>query len=175
MTMFGGRRCEEFQGTLLDFADTREIRPATAAALDHLGRCRDCVRDLEVTALAIVGLRRLYEDVRSIEPPTDAWERLRYRVVRPSTPSYALRSPILGAVMGWALVAAIGVQSVILPGVGQRTAPVPPTSRDVFEPAAHYASTGGFPTTVPRLYPDGDARTVGIIVIGDRGRRVTNA
>ena len=77
--------------------------------------------------------------------------------------------------MGWALVAAIGVQSVILPGIGQPTAPVPPTGRDIFEPSAHYASTGGIPTTVPRLHPDGDARTAGIIVGGDRGRRVTNA
>jgi anti-sigma factor RsiW len=175
--MLGGRRCEHHRSALLDFADTREIQPATAAALEHLGRCPECVAELEVTTLTIVGLRRLYEDVRTIEPPTDAWERLRSRVTRPGTPSYGVRSPILGVVMAWAFVAAIGVQAVVLPGVSQRnTGSAPVISRDAFEPAVRYVSSPRVivATTLPRLYPDGDSRTAGV-AITDHGRRVSNA
>jgi hypothetical protein len=174
----GGGRCEEHRGALIDFADTREIRPATAAALEHLGRCPDCARELEVTALAIVGLRRLYDDVRAIEPPGDAWDRLRSRVTRPATPSYGLRSPILGTVLAWVFVAAVGVQAVVLPGVAQPPSqPVPVTIRDRFEPTVRYASAGRIlpVTTVPRLYPDGDAAAIGLAALADHGRRISNA
>jgi anti-sigma factor RsiW len=176
--MLGGRRCEQHRGALLDFADTREVRPATAAALEHLGRCPECVRELEVTALAIVGLRRLYDEVKAIEPPLDTWERLRSRVTRPATPTYGLRSPVLGVVTAWALVAAIGVQAVILPGVTQRDpGPVQLTSRDAFEPGVRYVSTGRILTTstVPRQHPDRDGTLSALLAPTDRGRRVSNA
>ena len=176
--MRGGRRCEQHRGALLDFVDSREIRPTTAAALEHLGHCPDCVAELEVTTLAIVGLRRLYQEVKAIEPPGDAWERLRTRVTRPTTPTYGVRSPILGVVMAWALVAAVGVHAVVLPGVTQRdSGPVPVTIRDAFEPNVRFASTGGvvLNATVPRLYPDGDAGATGVVGEADHGRRVSYA
>jgi hypothetical protein len=110
----GHGRCETHRGTLLDFVDRREIRPATAAALDHLGRCAECARELEVTALAIVGLRRLYAEVAALEPPTDAWERLRSRVTRPAVPVYSVRSPVMGMLAALAIVVAVSVPGSIL-------------------------------------------------------------
>jgi hypothetical protein len=104
-----GRRCEQHRDALLDFVDRREIAEATGPALDHLSRCSDCIRELEMTALAIVGLRRLYDDIRSVEPPTYAWERLRARVTRPATPTYAVRSPVMGMLTAMAIVIAVTV------------------------------------------------------------------
>jgi hypothetical protein len=125
-----------------------------------------------------VGLRRLYDEVKAIEPPVEAWDRLRSRVTRPSTPSYGLRSPILGVVTAWALVAAIGVQAIVLPGVTQRDlGPVQVTSRDAFEPGVRYVSAGRILTTstVPRQYPDRDGAISAALATPDRGRRVSNA
>jgi hypothetical protein len=110
----GRSRCESHRGALLDFVDRREIGPATASALDHLGRCTDCARELEVTALAIVGLRRLYDEVTGLEPPTDAWERLRSRVTRPAVPVYSIRSPVMGMLAALAIVAAVSVPGSFL-------------------------------------------------------------
>jgi hypothetical protein len=110
----GRSRCESHRGALLDFVDRREVRPATASALDHLGRCTDCARELEVTALAIVGLRRLYDEVAGLEPPIDAWERLRSRVTRPAVPVYSIRSPVMGMLAALAIVAAVSVPGSFL-------------------------------------------------------------
>jgi hypothetical protein len=110
----GVSRCERYRDALLDFVDRHEIKPATAAALDHLGRCRDCARELEVTALAIVGLRRLYGEVAALEPPIDAWDRLRSRVTRPTVPVYSVRSPVMGMLAALAIVIAVSVPGSIL-------------------------------------------------------------
>jgi hypothetical protein len=154
-----GRRCDQHMGALLDFVDRREIRPGTGPALDHLGRCATCARELEVTALAIVALRRLYQDVAAIEPPVDAWARLRSRIDRPSRPTYGLRSPILGSVVASALVAAIGLQAVVLPTIiSPRVAP-PLTNRDAFDPTIRMIDAPGDVAPagiIPRRTPDGD-------------------
>jgi hypothetical protein len=114
VTAIGRNRCEGYRDALLDFVDRREIRPATASALDHLGRCANCARDLEVTALAIVGLRRLYDEVGALEPPTDAWDRLRSRITRPSAPVYSVRSPVMGMLAALAIVIAVTAPGSIL-------------------------------------------------------------
>ena len=155
--MLGGRRCEQHRGFLLDFADNREVRPETAAALDHLGRCPECSRELEVTALAIVGLRRLYEEVRAIEPPGDAWSRLRARIERPRVATYGLRSPLFGSIVSIALIAAIGVQSIHV-GETQVGRPTPFTIRDKYEPTVRMRDSSWNLTSTIAVrwpFPDG--------------------
>lgn len=154
----GGRRCEVHRGALIDFADSREIRPTTAPALEHLGRCPDCARELEVTALAIVGLRRLYDDVRAIEPPRDSWTRLRTRIERPQAAAYSLRSPLLGSLVSVAMIAAIGVQSIRVGSNTEFIQPTPFTIRDKYEPTVRMrdSSWNVAPNiTVRWPFPDG--------------------
>lgn len=78
------RPCVDHRAALIDFVDRRDLGPATAAALDHLDRCRSCEAELSGIALAIAALRRLHGDVQRVEPPADAWLRLRARVERPA-------------------------------------------------------------------------------------------
>jgi anti-sigma factor RsiW len=155
-----GRRCDHHREALLDFVDRREVSPGTGAALDHLARCEECVQELEITALAIVGLRRLYDEVAAVEPPVDAWARLRKRIDRPNRPTYSLRSPVLGSIVASALVAAIGLQTVALPAVLRPDAgPVVITNRDAFEPSVRILSAPDelFTTSEgPRPAPDGE-------------------
>ena len=80
-----GVTCETYQGELMDLADRWEIRPGTATALEHIGRCATCAKELEGAALTIVGLRRLYDEVSRLEPEGDSWDRLRSRVTRRRT------------------------------------------------------------------------------------------
>ncbi len=74
--------CAHHRAALLDFVDRREQGPATDAALAHLDRCRACESELTEIALAIAALRRLHAEVRTAEPPRDAWARLRAHVGR---------------------------------------------------------------------------------------------
>jgi hypothetical protein len=80
------RPCVDHRAALVDFVDRRALGPATAAALGHLDRCRACEQELSGIALAIAGLRRLHRDVEGIEPPADAWLRLRSRIQRRGDP-----------------------------------------------------------------------------------------
>jgi hypothetical protein len=80
------RPCVDHRAALIDFVDRRELGPATAAALGHLDRCRTCEQELSGIALAIAGLRRLHRDVEAVEPPADAWLRLRSRIQRRGDP-----------------------------------------------------------------------------------------
>jgi hypothetical protein len=181
---FGGRRCEQHRDALLDFADTREIRPATAAALEHLSRCSVCARELEITALAIVGLRRLYDDVRAIEPPGDAWDRLRTRISGTSTPHYSLRSPVMGMVVALSMVAAMGLRLVALPTTHHTVSAIgaPDPSRDRLEPMVarvRFSVTTDFESTsIYRPPPDGarePALTAAVLPLDDEiGARKPN-
>jgi predicted anti-sigma-YlaC factor YlaD len=158
--MLGARRCDQHRGALLDFADTREIRPATAAALEHLGRCPACVDELEITALAIVGLRRLYE-VRAVEPPGDSWTRLRSRIDRPRVATYSLRSPLLGSLVSVVLIATIGVQSIRVEPNTEPGRPTPFTIRDKYEPTVRMRdSSWNLERTVTVHWPFPDGRLI---------------
>jgi hypothetical protein len=178
VTGFRNAGCERNRDVLLDFADRREIRPGTAAALDHLGRCRACARELEVTALAIVGLRRLYDEVSRVEPAGDSWDRLRSRVTRPSRGAYGFASPILGAAVAWSLVAAIGLQVAVLPSLGADRAPLAVTVRDAFEPTVRILSYGLGPTAYSSVKPrilDGDTRGSRSAVADAHARHLSSA
>ena len=103
-----GRACSRHRPVLLDFVDHGEVRPGTGAALAHLDRCRRCTDVVQDALLTITALRRLSDDAAAHEPSADAWPRLRIRIEswrgRP-----ALASPLLGAAMSFAIVAALAL------------------------------------------------------------------
>ncbi len=102
-----GAGCARHRDALLDFIDRREVGRDTDAALDHLSRCRACEWDLEATAMAVAALRRLHREARAVEPPPDAWERLRARVERPRGAVWRWRTTLAGLAVGAGLVGAI--------------------------------------------------------------------
>jgi hypothetical protein len=102
-----GAGCASHRAALVDFVDRRERGPATEAALDHLDRCRACEWELEATAMAVMALRRLHDEAVDLEPPPDAWERLRVRVTRPRETVWRWRASLGGLAVGAGLVATI--------------------------------------------------------------------
>jgi anti-sigma factor RsiW len=100
------RTCGRFRPALTDFVDRGEVGPDTAAALAHLDRCTRCTEMVESTILTITALRRMGDDASGIEPPPDAWPRLRIRITgwrrRP-----AVMSPLAGLAMSFAIVAVL--------------------------------------------------------------------
>ena len=100
------RSCSRHRTALFDFVDHGEVRPETAAALAHLDRCSRCTEDVESTMLTITALRRMGDEASDVEPPPDAWPRLRIRIQawrrRP-----AVMSPLAGLAMSFAIVAVL--------------------------------------------------------------------
>jgi len=100
------RPCTAHQAALIDFVDRRELGSATSAALGHLDRCRSCEEDLAGIALAIAALRRLHRGVDTLEPPADAWLRLRSRIQRRGDP-WRWRATLGGLTVSTLLVAVL--------------------------------------------------------------------
>ena len=80
------RPCADHRAALYAWIDRREIESGTAAALHPLDRCRGCEQELAEVVLAVHALGRLGRELESVEPPVDAWLRLRERVTRPRNP-----------------------------------------------------------------------------------------
>ncbi len=101
-----GRSCARFRPVLEDFVDRGEVRSETGAALAHLDGCERCTEAIESTMLTITALRRLGDEASTVEPPSDAWPRLRVRITswrrRPR-----VMSPIAGVGMSLAIVAVL--------------------------------------------------------------------
>jgi hypothetical protein len=101
--------CSRHRPWLIDHIDGGgpALEEAPAAALDHLGRCDRCRRELEATALVITALRRLGDEAAAtVPPPLTAVERaaLRRRVEAGDLPTTAhraafARSPLVGAAL----------------------------------------------------------------------------
>jgi hypothetical protein len=110
------RACSRHRPVLIDFVDRGEVRPETGAALAHLDRCTRCTEVIEGTMLTITALRRMGDEAAAVEPPADAWPRLRIRIQgwrrRP-----AIMSPLAGVAMSFAIVAVL-VLPVRLSGIG---------------------------------------------------------
>jgi hypothetical protein len=68
--------------TLLDIADDIPTGGDAVDAQAHLRTCHHCASDLTDYLLVTNRLRRWGADVRAVEPPLDAWSRLRDRVAR---------------------------------------------------------------------------------------------
>lgn len=110
------RACSRHRSVLIDFVDRGEVRPETGAALAHLDRCMRCTEIVEGTMLTITALRRMGDEAAAVEPPADAWPRLRIRIQgwhrRP-----AIMSPLAGVAMSFAIVAVL-VLPIRLGGTG---------------------------------------------------------
>jgi anti-sigma factor RsiW len=110
--------CRAHRDVLLDFADGRVHAPDAGAALAHLNGCRSCEEELARVMLAIVGLRRISEEVASAEPSADAWPNLRARIEpRPRRP-WLMRSPLPGIAMTLSIVAALAGPTTLLGSPG---------------------------------------------------------
>jgi anti-sigma factor RsiW len=121
--------CRAHRDVLLEFADGRVGTQQTSAALAHLDGCRACEEELTRVMLAIIGLRRIREEVASAEPSPDAWAHLRSRIQRRRRTPWLVRSPLPGIAMALSIVAAVVAPSNLLQtGVDRRSDAAPPRS-----------------------------------------------
>jgi hypothetical protein len=119
--------CAAHRAALAAFAERSERDASTAAAFDHLERCRRCEAELAETLLTIHAVRRALADARAVDAPPDAWFRLRKRVQRPVAGAWAARASLAGVVVGAGLVAAlVGPAAVFRPKDALEHEPGPP-------------------------------------------------
>jgi predicted anti-sigma-YlaC factor YlaD len=119
--------CRAHRDVLLDFADGRIRSTETGAALAHLDCCRACEDELSRVMLAIIGLRRIREEVASAEPSEDAWAHLRTRIQRRRATPWLVRSPLPGIAMALSIVAAVvGPSTLLRTGGDHRSDAAPP-------------------------------------------------
>lgn len=105
--MIARSSCEAHRRALVDFIDRGELAPSTGRALAHLDRCGRCTEELEATVRTITALRRLGDEAGRVEPPADAWPRLRDRIERWQPAHRGIVSMASGAAMSAALVAVL--------------------------------------------------------------------
>ncbi len=110
--------CGNHRAELIAFAERSERGARTDAALDHLGRCPRCRADLTETMLAIHAVRRTLAEAATVDPPADAWDRLRDRVQRPVTGVWQARTSLAGVIVGAGLVAALVGPVAVFPSAG---------------------------------------------------------
>jgi hypothetical protein len=177
MTEIVAARCAAHRDALLDFLNGRDTDDGLGEALDHLARCADCEREVELNAMAIVGLRRLSEEVATIEPRSDAWVRLRTRVDPPPARTWSVSSPIAGTFVALSLVAVLGMRLVANSTLPAVIAPATITIQDAFEPKVVRASLsdGDSASSASRRAPDGDGLAGLFDGSGKRGRLVSHA
>jgi anti-sigma factor RsiW len=119
--------CRAHRDVLLDFADGRVGTAETSAALAHLDGCRACEDELSRVMLAIIGLRRIREEVAVAEPSGDAWAHLRTRIRRKPRSPWLVRSPLPGIAMALSIVAAVvGPSTLFRTGAESRSDSAPP-------------------------------------------------
>lgn len=82
----------------------------------HLETCAACRAEAEELALLSIAVRRAWSETDAVEPPPDAWPRLRARVA-PATPR-PLRSRAASSVTGVAMAAALAIGLVAPLGAG---------------------------------------------------------
>jgi len=97
-----GRSCSRHRRLLVDFVDRGEVATGTADALAHLERCPRCTEAVETTVLTITALRRLGNDLATLEPAPDAWPRLHARITGWRRP--LIMSPLAGVAMSVGIV-----------------------------------------------------------------------
>jgi anti-sigma factor RsiW len=110
------RSCVVHRAALLDFVDGQPAGDGTAAALDHLERCRACEDELAGIARTLAALRRLGQASSAVEPPTYTWAVLRSRLVARRAGRWLPRFSIAGLAVSAVLVAVISGPAAIVPG-----------------------------------------------------------
>jgi hypothetical protein len=156
--------CSTHRPALAAFAERSERGPGTAAAFDHLERCRRCEAELTEALLTVHAVRRLLADARVADPPPDAWARLRLRVQRPVAGAWRARSSLAGVVLGAGLVAALIGPTAVVPRqevTGREPGPDASVARvqtqlDLLAESAFLSrirAAPPHPTTVPEVVP----------------------
>ena len=140
--MLFGSPCRRHWAALVDFADRRELGPATAAALDHVARCARCERELSDLALTAIALRRLGRSVATQEPRRDLPLPALVAAQRP-----ARRWTFRGSLMGASQLSALLVAAIVLL-VGPQAATVVPVD-GVAAPATTTAVDRGYDPAPP--------------------------
>lgn len=117
--------CRAYRDVLIEFANDPVATRQTSAALAHLDGCRACEEELSRVMLAIIGLRRIREEVASAEPSGEAWVHLRTRIQRRAPRPWLVRSPLPGLAMALSIVAAVIGPSALLQTRVERTGAAP--------------------------------------------------
>jgi hypothetical protein len=74
--------CSRRVALLIDLEAGLPVDGDIDAARAHLGSCPTCRHQVEATALTVLGLERLADEVRSAEPSPEAWDHLQRRILR---------------------------------------------------------------------------------------------
>ncbi len=124
---FGGGHsaCMVHRATLLEVLDGRPRDRAVEQALEHLGRCEACQRDMAELALIVAGLRRLGAAARRLDAPGGGWGRVAQRLgeTRPSTAPWLRAGRIsLAGLVALPLMAALLLAPGLAPGLAARLA-----------------------------------------------------
>jgi hypothetical protein len=106
------RSCVVHRAALLDFVDGQPRSTETAAALDHLERCRACEDELAGIVRTVAALRRMGRVAAAADVPADAWPRLRERIARPAPTLWRWRFSLGGVMMSTAAVALLTFASL---------------------------------------------------------------
>jgi hypothetical protein len=125
--------CSAHRTALAAFVERSERGPATYVAFEHLDRCRRCQAELTELLLTVHAVRRTLAAAGTVDPPPDAWVRLRSRVQGPVANAWGMRSTLASAVVGAGLVAALIGPTAVLPpadAVGREPGPAPAVLRE---------------------------------------------
>jgi hypothetical protein len=120
--------CSTHRTALAAFVERSERGPTTEVAFEHLDRCRRCQAELTELLLTVHAVRRTLAEAGSVDPPPDAWVRLRGRVQGPVASAWGMRSTLASAVVGAGLVAALIGPTAVLPradALGREPGPAP--------------------------------------------------
>ncbi|HEV8697731.1 MAG TPA: hypothetical protein VGQ89_08565 [Candidatus Limnocylindrales bacterium] len=140
--------------TLLDVADDIPTAADAGDARAHLRTCHRCARQLTDYPLITNRLRR-WADVRAVEPPPDAWSRLRDRVARDSG-ARRRRTPTSAT---GALLAPLMVTAVVLAVLGSFGEVLGPAAQPIASVGDVSARDGGaLATSASGILPPADGR-----------------
>jgi len=145
--------CDRVRPLLVNLVDatSADVAPGTRDAIRaHVECCRACESALADLVLTGYAVRRAFGSAESVEPPADAWPRLRSRVVRRSPRLGFAGSSLSGLVIGAAVALVlvipfsvpkpapkvtqeVGLEVIVTSGVATPAAPAPrlaPASSD---------------------------------------------
>lgn len=93
-----------------------DLSAAARSAAAHAAVCEACRLEAEELTLVSFAVRRAWADADALEPPADAWPRLRARIVRRPPRRTWSASSVVGLAMGMALtIGLIAPMGVTIP------------------------------------------------------------
>ncbi|HVA87916.1 MAG TPA: hypothetical protein VNF73_16540 [Candidatus Saccharimonadales bacterium] len=101
--------CDRFRPSLVALLDRASADATPTALRRHVERCPECEAALAELTLTGFAVRRGLTASKSIEPPSDAWPRLRARVTRRGPRLSGAASSVAGLAIGAALAVAMVV------------------------------------------------------------------